>query len=107
MHFKCLQKLLLYLCCPPYLINITAVLERLDWNIFNISVVFLAHQVETIGDAYMVASGLPIRNGDKHASEIASMSLHLLSGVTNFKIQHMPDKQLQLRVGMHTGRSLL
>jgi atrial natriuretic peptide receptor A len=61
------------------------------------------YKVETIGDAYMVVSGLPIRNGDKHASEIATMSLHLMSGVTFFKIPHMPDKQLQLRVGMHTG----
>lgn len=61
-------------------------------------------QVETIGDAYMVASGLPIRNGAQHADEIATMSLHLLSVTTNFQIGHMPEERLKLRIGLHTGR---
>ncbi len=51
----------------------------------------------------MVVSGLPVRNGDNHAGEIASMSLHLLSAILDFKIRHMPDRKLQLRCGMHSG----
>lgn len=51
----------------------------------------------------MVVSGLPERNGINHASEISSMSLHLMSDISNFKIRHMPDLTLQLRVGMHSG----
>ena len=60
-------------------------------------------QVETIGDAYMVASGLPVRNGNTHAREVARMSLKLLEAVNNFPIRHKPADQLQLRVGVHTG----
>lgn len=59
--------------------------------------------METIGDAYMVASGLPNRNGIRHAGEISNMSLDLLSAMTSFKIRHVPGKQLQLRIGIHTG----
>jgi guanylate cyclase len=59
--------------------------------------------VETIGDAYMVVSGLPIRNGDNHAGEIASMSLHLLNAIKDYKIRHMPEETLKLRIGIHSG----
>ncbi|EFX89873.1 hypothetical protein DAPPUDRAFT_39825, partial [Daphnia pulex] len=62
-----------------------------------------AYKVETIGDAYMVASGLPIRNGDHHAAEIASLALHLLSEIRNFHIRHRPGETLKLRIGIHSG----
>lgn len=52
----------------------------------------------------MVASGLPIRNGIKHAEEIATMSLHFLSTMISFKIGHMPNEKLMLRIGIHTGK---
>ncbi|ELT90007.1 hypothetical protein CAPTEDRAFT_179122 [Capitella teleta] len=61
------------------------------------------YKVETIGDAYMVVSGLPLRNGDNHAGEIASMSLHLLSAIKGYKIRHMPEEMLKLRIGIHSG----
>uniref|UniRef100_A0A8C3IP23 Guanylate cyclase n=1 Tax=Chrysemys picta bellii TaxID=8478 RepID=A0A8C3IP23_CHRPI len=60
-------------------------------------------QVETIGDAYMVVSGLPVRNGKLHACEVARMSLALLDAVRTFKIRHRPDQQLKLRIGIHSG----
>uniref|UniRef100_G1P6M2 guanylate cyclase n=1 Tax=Myotis lucifugus TaxID=59463 RepID=G1P6M2_MYOLU len=44
-----------------------------------------------IGDAYMVASGLPKRNSSRHAAEIASMSLDILRSVSIFKMRHMPE----------------
>ncbi|XP_070576329.1 uncharacterized protein [Ptychodera flava] len=60
------------------------------------------YKVETIGDAYMVVSGLPDKT-DLHAWEIGSMSLDLLEEATNFRIPHLPDERLQLRIGVHTG----
>ncbi|CAF93562.1 unnamed protein product, partial [Tetraodon nigroviridis] len=65
--------------------------------------VICSRQVETIGDAYMVVSGLPVRNGKLHAREIAGMSLALLEQVKTFKIRHRPNDQLRLRIGIHTG----
>uniref|UniRef100_A0AAZ3SL66 Guanylate cyclase n=1 Tax=Oncorhynchus tshawytscha TaxID=74940 RepID=A0AAZ3SL66_ONCTS len=64
---------------------------------------FDVYKVETIGDAYMVVSGLPVRNGKLHAREIAGMSLALLEQVKTFKIRHRPQDQLRLRIGIHTG----
>ncbi|XP_054650491.1 retinal guanylyl cyclase 2 isoform X3 [Dunckerocampus dactyliophorus] len=61
------------------------------------------YKVETIGDAYMVASGLPKRNGNKHAAEIANMSLNILSSVGTFRMRHMPDVPVRIRIGIHSG----
>uniref|UniRef100_A0A672K219 Guanylate cyclase n=1 Tax=Sinocyclocheilus grahami TaxID=75366 RepID=A0A672K219_SINGR len=69
----------------------------------NLDFESLIFNVETIGDAYMVVSGLPVRNGKLHAREIASMSLALLEQVKTFKIRHRPNDQLRLRIGIHTG----
>ncbi|GAA6214570.1 guanylate cyclase 2G-like [Lates japonicus] len=61
------------------------------------------YKVETIGDAYMVASGLPISNGNKHALEISTMALHFLSAIKVFRIRHMPTESLAIRIGIHSG----
>ena len=60
-------------------------------------------QVETIGDAYMVVSGLPIPNGGRHICEISNMALDLLAEIDHFVIRHRPDEKLKLRIGIHTG----
>nr|CAI5866283.1 unnamed protein product [Callosobruchus analis] len=42
-------------------------------------------------------------NGDRHAGEIASMALHLLSKIKKFEIKHRQGEVLQLRIGIHSG----
>ncbi|XP_076457284.1 speract receptor-like [Babylonia areolata] len=61
------------------------------------------YKVETIGDAYMVVSGLPKTNGIQHAAEIASLSLQLLEAIRRFQIPHRPEDTLKLRIGLHSG----
>jgi len=63
--------------------------------------------VETIGDAYLVASGVPTRNGNLHASEIATFSLEILEFVDRYKIHGLPNIKLKIRVGIHTGLFVL
>lgn len=61
------------------------------------------YKVETIGDAYMVSSGIPKRIGDRHASEMALMSLDILSGVGSFVMRHLPRVPMRIRIGLHSG----
>lgn len=52
--------------------------------------------METIGDAYMVVSGLPKRNGDMHAREICLMALAVVEAVRTFAVRHRPSHRLEV-----------
>ncbi|WAR02467.1 ANPRA-like protein [Mya arenaria] len=64
---------------------------------------FDAYKVETIGDAYLVVSGIPTRNGKLHAGIIADMSLNIRNKVSQFRIKHLPNEIVSVRIGNHTG----
>jgi class 3 adenylate cyclase len=61
------------------------------------------YKVETINDSYMVASGLPERNGDRHAAEIANLCIDLMFITPGILIQHDVNLRLKIRIGIHTG----
>ena len=55
-------------------------------------------KIRTIGDAYMVAAGVPVPRPD-HAHVLAAMALELNEFVTN----RGGSERLQLRLGIHSG----
>jgi len=63
------------------------------------------YKVETISSVYMCVSGIPIRNGQRHVTEIARMSLDIIAAAQQFRIASMPEVRLSLRIGAHTGKT--
>jgi class 3 adenylate cyclase len=57
-------------------------------------------KIKTIGDAYMVASGLPDHRDD-HAGAAADMALEMLAEVS--RLSAALDLGLQIRIGMDSG----
>ncbi|MEC4802865.1 MAG: PAS domain S-box protein [Jaaginema sp. PMC 1079.18] len=57
-------------------------------------------KIKTIGDAYMVAGGLPVPN-QNHAEAIAAMALEMQQEVQRFR-SHL-DKPFEIRIGINTG----
>lgn len=64
------------------------------------------YKVETIGDSYMIASGLPTRNENRHSEQIATLSLNILQEMSAFHIPHRKHELLLIRIGIHTGLNL-
>ncbi|XP_055351643.1 atrial natriuretic peptide receptor 1-like [Paramacrobiotus metropolitanus] len=67
---------------------------------------FDVYKVETVKDSYLVISGLPVRNGINHASEVSSLALTLRREINSLKISGLSfqtKRKLLLRVGLHSG----
>ncbi len=57
-------------------------------------------KIKTIGDAYMVAGGLPVPT-DNHAEAIAQMALDMQDAIQQFRTQQ--GESFQIRIGINTG----
>uniref|UniRef100_A0A0N4Z5Y0 Guanylate cyclase n=1 Tax=Parastrongyloides trichosuri TaxID=131310 RepID=A0A0N4Z5Y0_PARTI len=64
---------------------------------------FDAYKVETIGDSYMVVSGIPEENGTRHLANIADVALTFSEFLVTYKIPHKKDVNIKIRIGLHTG----
>lgn len=51
-----------------------------------------------------VVSGVPKRNGHAHVKAIADMAMDFQRSVKTLSLAHLPDQQVQMRVGVHTGK---
>jgi class 3 adenylate cyclase len=57
-------------------------------------------KIKTIGDAYMVAAGVP-RTRDDHARAMAALALSMRDKLRSIAVER--DAELDMRLGMHTG----
>jgi len=87
--------------CTP--LQVVQLLNELYTTFDNIIDMHDAYKVETIGDGYLIVSGIPHRNGDLHAKEIAELALGFMRALPSFRIPHLPKERVQLRIGIHTG----
>ncbi len=63
---------------------------------------FDVYKVATIGDAYMAASGVPVRNCE-HAIQMCEMALSFMDAAKQFSVPMLPTFALEMRVGIHSG----
>lgn len=82
---------------PTTLVNL---LNQIFSNFDQLAEQYGLEKIKTIGDAYLVAAGVPIPRPD-HAFAVAEMALAMQQTITQFKSDL--GEPFQLRIGINTG----
>jgi class 3 adenylate cyclase len=83
---------------PPE--RIVSLLNRLFSAFDDLAERHQLEKIKTIGDAYMVAGGLPTGRAD-HAEAIAEMALGMLEALERFRRE--TGEEVSVRIGVHSG----
>jgi class 3 adenylate cyclase len=86
---------------PPE--GVVQLLNRVFTEFDHLAVEYGLEKIKTIGDAYMVAGGLPVPNGE-HARAVAEMALAMQAVVA--RLGSLDGVRLQLRIGCSCGSAV-
>jgi class 3 adenylate cyclase len=81
--------------------DLNAVFGRFD----DLAKKYGLEKIKTIGDAYMIAGGLPERSQD-HTESVARFALAIQAVIQEESLRTSKGEQVQLRVGIHTGEAV-
>ncbi|XP_077987028.1 uncharacterized protein LOC144441347 [Glandiceps talaboti] len=84
-------------------VTVVEILNKVYAHFDNLVSRYDVYKLETVDNSYMVVSGVPNRNGRRHASEIAILALELVSFMRHLTIPTVIGTRLSVRVGVHTG----
>ncbi|KAF8568556.1 hypothetical protein P879_02689 [Paragonimus westermani] len=84
-------------------LGVVSLLNRLYGCFDGLTEKHKVYKVETVGDAYLIASGCPVRT-HLHAAFIAEVALDMVQSVKMVKDESKdPPESVRIRVGVHTG----
>jgi adenylate cyclase len=84
-------------------VELVSVLNQIFSRFDNLIDKYKMEKIKTIGDAYMVASGVPKPN-DKHAHLLADFALEMRNEMINFRNE--TGHNISIRIGMHSGNAV-
>nr|KAJ3418769.1 Receptor-type guanylate cyclase gcy-13 [Polyrhizophydium stewartii] len=83
--------------------DIVSLLDEIYSTLDDVIQKYDACRLKAAGDSYLIVSGIPTPNGDRHASEIATLALEIMSKVHLFQFERNPSLKLRVRIGLNTG----